>query len=69
MTFQTFVARRSRSRATAATPDASVAVILVVMMSLVFAPVIGFHLVAAFAPATPESTVQLRSAVTAIPPG
>lgn len=52
MTFQTLAFRRARPRVASPARDNSVALILLVMMSLVFAPVIGMHLVAAFAPAS-----------------
>ncbi|KQT88862.1 hypothetical protein [Methylobacterium sp. Leaf466] len=54
---------RTRSR------DANVAVIMLVMMSLVFAPIIAIHLVATFAPASLASTLLSRSADTTVPPG
>ena len=61
-------ARRPRTRRS--TPgDASVALIMAVMMTLVFGPVIGVHLIAAYAPAAPASDVAVRSAGTALPPG
>jgi len=52
-----------------ASGDANVALIMAVMMSLVFGPVIGVHLIAAFAPAATPSEVVARDATTALPPG
>ncbi len=50
--------------------DTNVALIMFVMMSLVFGPVIGVHLFAAFAPAAASSSVVSReSGPSAIPPG
>ncbi|CAA2107991.1 hypothetical protein MBUL_04439 [Methylobacterium bullatum] len=69
MTFQTLAFRRARSRAASPSRDNSVALILLVMMTLVFAPVIGMHLVAALAPSSLPSTLMTRSTGTAIPPG
>ncbi|WP_019907049.1 hypothetical protein [Methylobacterium sp. 77] len=69
MTFQTLAFRRARSRAAPSSRDNSVALILLVMMSLVFAPVIGMHLVAAFAPSSLPSNLFSRSTDTTIPPG
>ncbi|MCJ2082116.1 hypothetical protein [Methylobacterium sp. J-090] len=53
--------------------DANVALIMAVMMSLVFAPVIGMHLFATFGPAdlgTPKPAAEVVSrSVPALPPG
>jgi hypothetical protein len=61
-------ARRPKAR-TSAAGDANVALIMAVMMTLVFGPVIGVHLIAAYAPAAPASDVAVRSAGTPMPPG
>ncbi|MGU3359744.1 hypothetical protein ACLBWX_05355 [Methylobacterium sp. M6A4_1b] len=53
----------------AASGDANVALIMAVMMTLVFGPVIGVHLIAAYAPTAPASDVAARSTATALPPG
>ena len=55
------------------TRDANVALIMAVMMSLVFAPVVGMHLFATFGPADlgtqkPAAEVVSRT-VPALPPG
>ncbi len=69
MTFQTLAFRRSRVRTAPAARDNSVALILLVMMTLVFAPVIGVHLVAAFAPISLPATLLSRSGSSTLPPG
>ena len=61
-------ARRPKAR-TSAAGDANVALIMAVMMTLVFGPVIGVHLIAAYAPAAPASDVAVRSVGTPMPPG
>ena len=60
--------RRPKARRPAS-GDANVALIMVVMMSLVFGPVIGMHLIAAFAPATTSQEVVARTSGAALPPG
>ncbi|GJE16309.1 hypothetical protein [Methylobacterium marchantiae] len=69
MTFQTFAFARVRSRGASPSRDNSVALILLVMMTLVFAPVIGMHLVAAFSPSSLPTNLLSRSTDAAIPPG
>jgi hypothetical protein len=61
-------ARRPRTRRS--TPgDASVALIMAVMMTLVFGPVIGVHLIAAFAADVPPQEMVARGSGAALPPG
>lgn len=60
--------RRTKPRR-AASGDANVALIMAVMMSLVFGPVIGVHLIAAFAPTITVSGAMARGATTVLPPG
>ncbi|MCJ2034678.1 hypothetical protein [Methylobacterium sp. J-068] len=60
--------RRSTARRSGA-GNANVALIMAVMMSLVFGPVIGVHLIAAFAPAATAPEVIARTAIPALPPG
>ncbi len=57
------------SHGRAASGDANVALIMAVMMSLVFGPVIGVHLIAAFAPTITVSGAMARAATTVLPPG
>ena len=55
--------RRTKAKR-ASSGDANVALIMAVMMSLVFGPVIGVHLIAAFAPfAAPQDVVARGSAM------
>ncbi|WP_245435976.1 hypothetical protein [Methylobacterium sp. V23] len=61
-------ARRPKARK-AATGDANVALIMAVMMTLVFGPVIGVHLIAAYAPTASASDVAVQSIGTPLPPG
>jgi hypothetical protein len=42
---------------------------MAVMMTLVFGPVIGVHLIAAYAPTAAASDVAVRSTGTPLPPG
>lgn len=50
--------------------DTNIALIMFIMMSLVFGPVIGLHLFVAFAPEANSSAIVSRNAVpAAIPPG
>ena len=58
-----------RVRADVPSKPANVAVIMVVMMSLVFGPIIVIHLVATFAPATLSWTLLSRSAEKTVPRG
>lgn len=52
-----------------ATGDANVALIMAVMMSLVFGPVIGVHLIAAFAPGVAAPGAVARVEQPTLPPG
>jgi hypothetical protein len=61
-------ARRPKTRR-AGSGDANVAPIMAVMMTLVFGPVIGVHLIAAYAPSAPASDVAARTTGTPLPPG
>ena len=61
MTLSHVKLRRGRVRAAGPRADASVTLIMFVMMSLVFGPIIGVHLVAAFAPAEFQPTVVSHS--------
>ncbi|MBX9931813.1 MAG: hypothetical protein K2Y56_09795 [Methylobacterium sp.] len=61
MTLSHVIFRRGRVCRAGPRPDASVALIMFVMMSLVFGPIIGVHLVAAFAPADFQPTVVSHS--------
>lgn len=61
-------ARRPKARK-AASGDANVALIMAVMMTLVFGPVIGVHLIAAYAPTAAASDVAVRSTGAPLPPG
>ncbi|WP_244476862.1 hypothetical protein [Methylobacterium sp. Leaf117] len=61
-------ARRSKPRR-AAPGDANVALIMAVMMTLVFGPVIGVHLIAAFGHAAPASDLAITSTGTPLPRG
>lgn len=58
-----------RARADVASQPANVAVIMVVMMSLVFGPIIVIHLVATFAPTTLSWTMLSRYAEKSEPRG
>lgn len=61
-------ARRPKNRRS--TPgNANVALIMAVMMSLVFGPVICVHLIAAFSPVATAPDVVARTGATALPPG
>ena len=60
--------RRTKTKR-AASGDANVALIMAVMMSLVFGPVIGVHLIAAFAPFSGPQDVVARTSVTPLPRG
>lgn len=58
-----------RARSDVASKPANVAVIMVVMMSLVFGPIIVIHLVATFAPSTLSWTMLSRFAEKTVPRG
>ena len=69
MTFFPSFSRRARVNGASRPRDANVAVIMVVMMSLVFAPIIAIHLVATFSSTSLSWTLLTRSAETALPRG
>ncbi|MCJ2045063.1 hypothetical protein MKK58_11070 [Methylobacterium sp. J-078] len=60
-------ARRPRAKR-AASGDANVALIMAVMMSLVFGPVIGVHLIAAFTPVATAPEILARGTGAVLPP-
>lgn len=65
-----FAIALARREARAKRGDTNIALIMFIMMSLVFGPVIGLHLYVAMAPdAAPSAIVSRDTVPPAIPPG
>lgn len=63
MTLRNVFSPREKSRAVRGPSDSSIVLIMIVMMMLVFAPVLGVHAYAAFAPGAVGATAPSGTGV------